>query len=848
MNFNLGSIAKAYPWKFSSHLSFITPKYFQTLKGHTIDALKILKIYIKTNMDVIEQFCNRWQLNKESFLKSLFIIVYLHDIGKLIKQFQNNIRNGKTSQKFPHAFYSLFLLNNIKFTHLFDFSIENIAILGHHTQLNSQLYGAEFSKPVFIEEEIHAFIKNAEPIYNDLCFNEWFSFEGLKIDPLPEMRKFWGIIQNYKNDLIKTTSAIREKTKLKSIFCYIFSILKTCDIYSSDAWAEFISTYDGNISEFDSVIQDPSKYVLEIHINDPYEKILRGKSPYQYQMDDQLEKLCKAVPFYGLLFAPCGRGKTETALIWALKSLKKYKRNKIIFAMPTQITSNAMWERFCNLFAEGETEQEKNISGRNCVGLFHGMSFIKFKEEKKQEKEEDEDLTAEDLDEIRGENFKGNIFYKPITVTTIDHLIYSFIHGFSHADFALGNLQNAVIVFDEVHYYEKNRDNPNQSTTDHLVTLLQILKEMKIPHLLMSGTLPEFFEMSAKHINSEYEGPFQDTEGLYFEPFKIDLITEKLITKKEINKKILSEIITNYKQGLIQFIIVNTIERSKWIFDKLITSISQFDDIPKIILHHSQFTHQDRADKEKFTLNNLKKDKMRPFILVATQVIEISLDISCDLMYTELAPGDALGQRGGRLNRGGYTPFSNNFEYTMKIFIPEELDEVNPKKKPYEIDLLKNTLESIVKGNCSYNNLKKVCDHIYKDYQIVPTVLKRVFNECSIFGYSPWDINFNDEDQGRLIQIRSNEIQTFDVIPWEYYAENEQNLIIENQVKVPLWWYKQDEKKHGISHYFTRVSKKIGNKEKYFWVTKIPYSKERGFDYRGYCKTENLTPLGEESP
>jgi len=67
-------------------------KYFQTLEGHTKDALKILKTYIQRNHDVISQFCERWGLNKEKFLRNLFLTVYLHDIGKLTKEFQENIR------------------------------------------------------------------------------------------------------------------------------------------------------------------------------------------------------------------------------------------------------------------------------------------------------------------------------------------------------------------------------------------------------------------------------------------------------------------------------------------------------------------------------------------------------------------------------------------------------------------------------------------------------------------------------------------------------------------------------------------------------------------------------------
>jgi CRISPR-associated endonuclease/helicase Cas3 len=872
-----------------------TPNYFQTLHGHTIDSLKILKAYMETNSDVIGQFCDRWQLDKESFLKSLFMTVYLHDIGKLTKQFQENIRNGRSSQKYPHAFYALFILNEIDFSSLLDVPIEKAAILGHHTQLYSQLYSGyeEFNKPSFLEEEIDSFIRNSKKVYIELGFNKWFSFNGLDIHLLPKFKSLK--MDRYRKNVLNETSSFegKEKLKLKSIFCYILSILKTCDDYSSAEFSEFVERYSGSDSVFNSVMEEPDKYVPRLYVDTPYEKVLGKHTPYDYQKDDQ-GKLCGDVPFYGLLFAPCGRGKTEAAIIWALKAMKKYRRNKIIFAMPTQITSNAMWERFCRLFDEykfslklkhKELLQYKEIdsdlgiqfetnkhplsdkailsklddkkwkisdgtfeyilreedarlnvyeSGKKYVGLFHGKSFIKLKWDKREEKEDEEDLTTDDLEEIRGENFKGNIFFKPITVTTIDHLIYSFVHGFSQADFALGNLQNAVIVFDEVHYYEKNLDDHNKSTLDHLATLLQILKQMKIPNLLMSGTLPDFFVDEVKKINPEYTGPFTDNKGLGFEPFKLNLSKEKLVTKEGTNKEVINEIVENYNNGLIQFVILNTIERSKLIYDDLIKRLPpQSTDSPRIILHHSQFTYKDRADKEKAIIKNLNEENIRPFILVATQVIEISLDISCDIMYTELAPGDAIGQRGGRLNRKGRTWTSNGLENTMKIFMTEELDDDNPKKKPYDPNLLKRTIKVMEDGPCSYSRLKRICDIVYQDYRLItPTRVRKVFDECCLFGRKPYEINFSDEEKSRLIQIRSDGVQKFDVIPWEYYANDEKNLIVENQARVPIWWYKQDEKEHQEVFCFERVPKKVGRKEKYYWVTRIPYSKQKGFDFK----------------
>jgi len=799
------------------------PKHFQTLRGHTIDSLKILKAYIENHSNVIDQFCERWGLDRETFLRNLFITVYLHDIGKMTEEFQKNISSGKSSQRYPHAFFSLFILNQIDFPTFLDAPIEKTAILGHHTQLHSQLYACDerFGAPSLLEDDIKEFVSDAKEVYLEIGFDKFFSFSNLAMHQLPEPRKILNILRNHRNELMRTIFLFEDKEKIKSIFCYLFSILEACDDYSSAEFSEFTKLYNGTKTIFDSVIGEPNKYVPRLLVDNPYKKVLGENTPYEYQ-GNKPGKICYEVPFYSLLFAPCGRGKTETALIWALKAMKKYKRNKIVFAMPTQITSNAMWERFCILFGEGKNKKEKMKNGQKYVGLFHGKSFVKLKKEKEELEEE------MDIDEIRSENFKGNVFFKPVTVTTVDHLIYSFIHGFYQADFALGNLQNAVIVFDEVHYYEKN-------TLEHLVTLFGLLKKMKIPHLLMSGTLPEFFIKKVKDANQGYRGPFKDAEGLHFEPFKVEILNKNLVANDQVNEEVIKEVVENYRDKcLVQFVILNTIERSKSVYRVLKKKLKEFDEHPNIILHHSQFTYRDREEKERTILESLNEKMVRPFILVATQVIEVSLDISCDVMYTELAPGDALGQRGGRLNRKGSTWTSNGATHTMKIFTPEELNaNVDGKKKPYDPDLILDTKRVITSGPYSYLRLKDVCDEIYSSYQLTtPTPLRNLFRECSLFGYSPYEITFGDEDRGRLVQIRSEEVQKFDVIPWEYYTGDENNLSIENQVKVPIWWYKQDEKEHGEAYCFERATKNVGRKEKYYWVTRIPYNKEIGFDVK----------------
>ncbi|MFW6046745.1 MAG: CRISPR-associated helicase Cas3' [Candidatus Woesearchaeota archaeon] len=773
------------------HVKKNSDMYFQTLKGHTEDSLKILKTYIDRNEHVIGQFCQRWGLKKESFIRSLFYTIYFHDIGKLTDRFQKNINSGKSSQNHPHAFFGFYLLKDLQFPQLLDnIPIEISAILGHHTQLYNGIYdGArEYKKPTYLENEILNFIEESKNVYTRLGFDAYFNYEEPRfLKNIPRYRPISAL--KFRKYVINTTDNTKhlDAIKLKSIFSYLFSILQTCDDYSSAEFFDFIQSNSLKDNYFGSILKDGSKYVPKLQINKPLNEILGDIDPYKYQQEiyDNAEKK-------SILFAPCGRGKTEAALLWSVKTISKYKRNKIIFAMPTQATSNAMYDRMCNLF------------GKDKVGLFHGRSYIKLKSSN-EESNFDEEI---DIEQIKDETFKGKTFFKPVNITTIDHLIYSFVHGFSQADFALGNLQNSIIVFDEVHYYEK-------TTLEHLITLFKMLTEFDIPHLLMSGTIPEFIK---NYVNqySNYK-LIEDGKGLSFRPFYLNFENDYLINDA-VNPKVIDEITKNYNSGLNQFIILNTIERAKKVYQRITSELRGSEDLKKIVLYHSQFTFNDRIEKENEIIT---KNKKKPFILIATQVIEISLDISCDIMYTELAPPDALGQRAGRLNRKGKIP-DDDLVNKLKIYLPK--DEL-----PYEQSLICDTLDEIYKYDtkpCSYRDIKYFCDFIYnnsyKDGLQVPTNLNSVMKKCTIFGYQPSHIIF-DEENGKMIQVRELRNQKVEVIPENRFEElQEKALSVEYEAKIPLWWIKQKPE-----CFYTQCD----YKGKPFIICNFSYNYNTGFNY-----------------
>ena len=201
-----------------------------------------------------------------------------------------------------------------------------------------------------------------------------------------------------------------------------------------------------------------------------------------------------------------------------------------------------------------------------------------------------------------------------------------------------------------------------------------------------------------------------------------------------IHEKILEDIKNSFNKGLKQFFIFNTVHRAQLFFNKL---KSYFED-DNIVLYHSQFTYTDRVNKENEILS--LHEKKGSFILIATQVIEISLDISADIMYTELAPPDSIGQRGGRLNR---KHDSSNF-YEMKIFDPEN-------NLPYDESIINLSRKYLKRGFNSYKDIKNWCDKVYCNKTLKEEHnLYKFFNDSTLFGNKPSNVAFSDESGNKL--------------------------------------------------------------------------------------------------
>jgi CRISPR-associated endonuclease/helicase Cas3 len=138
-------------------------------------------------------------------------------------------------------------------------------------------------------------------------------------------------------------------------------------------------------------------------------------------------------------------------------------------------------------------------------------------------------------------------------------------------------------------------------------------------------------------------------------------------------------------------VIYNTVNKAQTAFEIF---GNLFPKIPKMLIH-SRFKRSDRVDREILLKTKFNGDEsvqfgdgLKPCLVVSTQVVEVSLDISFDRMITQCAPLDGMIQRFGRVNR-------KRSESTIGNYKPIHVIEPSGNVLPYKLDILKNSYEQL---------------------------------------------------------------------------------------------------------------------------------------------------------
>lgn len=251
-----------------------------------------------------------------------------------------------------------------------------------------------------------------------------------------------------------------------------------------------------------------------------------------------------------------------------------------------------------------------------------------------------------------GERPEDPRFESNLLFTTLDQTLSSFLSipyslSTSLANFNAGAVLGSYLIFDEFHLFPINKDGSGAfATTLHMLQLLDKLTPWTLMTATFSRTLLsglcQFLnavEISPNKTNFE-DIPSQMGKERYFS------VREELLQASHV----WDDMRENSRQRVLA--ICNTIDRAIELAEELRRIVAPN---VRVMLLHSRFFQQDRETIEGQLSKEFGEDKQGhsadPIILVATQVVEVGLNITCEALHTEIAPASSIIQRAGRCAR-----------------------------------------------------------------------------------------------------------------------------------------------------------------------------------------------------
>ncbi len=377
---------------------------------------------------------------------------------------------------------------------------------------------------------------------------------------------------------------------------------------------------------------DETRYRLDFHA-------LTGNEPFRYQVD-VARKLLQGQ--HVVLRAPTGAGKTMAVLVPFLRGQWTARPSRLIYALPLRSLAQSIYREALCLVC--------NLDGSpDSVTL----------------------QTGEQPDDPFFERGK-------IIVTTYDQVLSGYLHGPYGLSHKLHNINaaavaGALVVFDEFHLMEP------QAAFLTAVAMAYQYREL-CQTVWMTATATEPYVQCIK--GALGAGCVPETDGDW------KAMLEELPSVTQVRRQLSWESGTLTPDAVLKahrgrsMVLLNTVDRAQEMFEAIQDQSKDSANAPKVVLLHSRFFRQHRREKEKRLRDWFGKELGGSAILVATQVVEAGLDISCNQMHTELCPMNSLAQRAGRCAR-----FKGQ-EGTVHVYL---LPEGERSWLPYDPGAMKRT-------------------------------------------------------------------------------------------------------------------------------------------------------------
>jgi CRISPR-associated endonuclease/helicase Cas3 len=345
-----------------------------------------------------------------------------------------------------------------------------------------------------------------------------------------------------------------------------------------------------------------------------------------------------------IVVASTGAGKTDF--------LFRRCRGRVFYTLPFQASINAMYKRVGNDLEKDNPDID--------IRVLHSTSIIV--------KRKEEEETA--LQNLMGSSVK----------ILTPHQLVALAFGMKGYEALILDLLDCDVILDEVHTY-------SGISQALVLKIIEVLKAINCRIHIGTATMPTILYRKIKDILGE------DVLEVKSDNNELDAFDRHIVHKVrsfDSAKNIISNAIENNQKLLI---VLNKVKVSQDVFGYI---NDVYPHVPALLLH-SRFKRGDRNLKEKLLLGldengqpiNEFNTSNKACIVVATQIVEVSLDISFDIMITECAPLDAMIQRFGRINRKRTAVTTGKFK-DVYVLAPPNTDN---EALPYDLEILKRSFD-----------------------------------------------------------------------------------------------------------------------------------------------------------